>query len=143
MLDVALGEHGYVAVGTDGRTYTAIWQSPDGATWTRVETAAQSFYGIGSLGSIAALHSGYVTVGPHQFVDATGGGVTLWTSPDGATWDHVHSITQGYASGVVVVDGGIAVSGGMPYDDNFHASVWMGPAFDPNAPPPDPVAPNE
>jgi hypothetical protein len=141
MLDVALGEHGYVAVGTDGGTDAAIWQSPDGATWTRVETAAQSFDGIGSLGSVAALDSGYVTVGPQAFIDATGGWVTLWTSPDGATWDRVHSITQGYASSVVVVDGGIAVSGGMPGTDNVEAAVWVGPRFDPEAPPPDPNPP--
>ena len=37
MLDVALGEHGYVAVGSDGGTNAAIWQSPDGVTWARIE----------------------------------------------------------------------------------------------------------
>ena len=46
MLDVALSEHGYVAVGSDGGTDAAIWQSPDGVTWTRIDTAAQSFDGI-------------------------------------------------------------------------------------------------
>ncbi|MCJ7781500.1 MAG: hypothetical protein MUQ27_11815, partial [Acidimicrobiia bacterium] len=142
MLDVALSEHGYVAVGTDGGTDAAIWQSPDGATWTRVDTASQSFDGIGSLDSVAALDAGYVTVGPQAFIDATGGVVTVWTSPDGVTWDRVHSITDGYASGVVVVDdGGIAVSGGMPYDNDYHAAVWVGPRFDPDAPPPDPGPP--
>ncbi len=143
MLDVALGEHGYVAVGTEDGTDAAIWQSPDGATWARIDTASQSFDGIGSLDSVAALDAGYVTVGSRAWINGASGVVTVWTSPDGVTWDRVHSITGGYASGVVVVDGSIAVSGGMPYDDNFHASVWMGPAFDPSAPPPGPVAPNE
>ena len=71
MLDVALGEHGYVAVGSDGGTDAAIWQSPDGATWTRIDTASQSFDGIGSLDSVAALDAGYVTVGSHAFVGPT------------------------------------------------------------------------
>jgi hypothetical protein len=138
MLDVALGEHGYVAVGTAGGTNAAIWQSADGATWTRATTAAQSFDGIGSLNSVAALDAGYVTVGPQGFIYASGGWVTVWTSPDGVTWDRVQSITEGYASGVAVVDGGIAVSGGMPYDNDYHAAVWVGPRFDPDAPPPEP-----
>ncbi len=42
MLDVALGEHGYVAVGTEDGTDAAIWQSPDGATWARIDTAVAS-----------------------------------------------------------------------------------------------------
>jgi hypothetical protein len=142
ILDVAVGEHGYVAVGTDDGTDAAIWQSPDGATWRRVETAAQSFDGVGSLESVASLDAGYITVGPNAFIDATGGWVTVWTSPDGATWDRVHSIlTQGYTSSVVVIDGAIAVSGGLPGTDNVEAAVWVGPRFDPDAPPPDPNPP--
>ena len=140
MTDITWGPDGYVAVGTDSGTDAAIWQSPDGVTWTRVDTAAQSFDGIGSLGSVASLDSGYVTVGGHAFV-GRGGRVTLWTSPDGVTWDRVHSISSGYASSVVVVDEGIAVSGGMPYDDDYHAAVWVGPRFDPEAPPPEPPMP--
>jgi hypothetical protein len=143
MLDVALGERGYVAVGTAGGTNAAIWHSPDGFTWIRATTAAQSFEGTGSLDSVAALDAGYVTVGPQALTDKLGGSVTLWTSADGATWDRVHSITTGYTSGLVVVDGGISVSGGMPYDDNYHAAVWVGPRFDPDAPPPEPPPPPE
>ena len=143
MLDVALGEHGYVAVGTAGGTNAAIWQSPDGHTWIRANTAAQSFDGTGSLNSVAALDAGYVTVGPQGFYYPTEGWVTVWTSPNGVTWDRVHSFADGYASGVVVVDGGIAVSGGTPYDDDYHAAVWVGPHIDPNAPPPEPPPPPE
>jgi hypothetical protein len=142
MLDVALGEHGYVAVGTDGGTDAAIWQSPDGATWTRVETAAQSF-AIGSLGSVAALDSGYVTVGSHTFSGATGDWVTLWTSPDGVKWDRVLTLDSGSAAAILAIDSQIAVVGqviendGADVDD-YHAGAWMGPAFDPDAPPPEP-----
>ena len=55
----------------------------------RVDTAAQSFDGITSLGSVTALDSGYITVGSQAVIDATGDWVTLWTSPDGVTWDRV------------------------------------------------------
>jgi hypothetical protein len=143
MFDVVLGGHGYVAVGTAGGTNAAIWQSPDGLTWIRANTVAQSFDGTGSLNSVAALDDGYVTVGPQGFYYPTEGWVTAWTSPDGVTWDRVHSFANGYASGVVVVDGGIAVSGGTPYDDDYHAAVWVGPRIDPNAPPPEPPPPPE
>ena len=141
MLDVALGEHGYVAVGTDDGTDdgtdAAIWQSPDGATWARIDTASQSFDGIGSLDSVAALDAGYVTVGSRAWINGASGVVTVWTSPDGVTWDRVHSITGGYASGVVVGDGGIAISGGTR-DGRSVAAVWVGPRIDPEAPPPEP-----
>ena len=141
MTDVTWGSDGYVAVGTEDEITPAIWTSPDGDSWTRVDISNQPFDHIGPPGSVAALDAGYVTVGPQGFIDAPGGVVTVWTSPDGVTWDRVHSITEGYTSGVVVVDGGIAVSGGMPYDNDYHAAVWVGPRFDPDAPPPEPPMP--
>jgi len=141
MIDLTWGEHGFVAVGTEGGTEAAIWQSSDGRSWIRIDTADQPFDTIGSLSSVAALDSGYTTVGPHPFIDDRGGWVTLWTSPDGLEWDRVHAIGEGYTSTVVVVEGGIAVAGGMSGADNFHAAVWVGPLFDPEAPPPDPEPP--
>jgi hypothetical protein len=141
MLDVALGEHGYVAVGSEDGTDAAIWQSPDGATWARIDTASQSFDGVGSLDSVAALDAGYVTVGSRAWINGASGVVTVWTSPDGVTWDRVHSITGGYASGVVVGDDdGIVISGGTR-DGRSVAAVWVGPRLDPAAPPPEPPMP--
>ena len=141
MLDVTWGEHGFVAVGSGDGSEAGIWQSSDGTSWTRIDTSDQPFDTIGSLSSVAALDSGYTTVGPYAFIDDRGGWVTLWTSPDGLEWDRVHAIGEGYTSAVVVVDGGIAVAGGMSGADNFHAAVWVGPLFDPEAPPPDPEPP--
>jgi hypothetical protein len=143
MVDVIWGANGYIAVGTDAGSGVGIWRSLDGFTWTRIDATTQSFDATGSLVSVAALDSGYITVGPHAFIDIAGGGgwVTIWTSPDGLTWDRVHTIGEGYASAVVVADGGIAVSGGMAGADNFHAAVWVGPLFDPAAPPADPGPP--
>ena len=141
ILDVASGPGGFVAVGSDGGTDVAIWHSPDGYVWTRVDTATQAFNSTGTISSVAALDKGYVAAGPHGFADQRGGWVTLWTSVDGATWDRVHAIGDGYAMAIVAADAGIAVAGGMAGADNFHAAVWVGPPFDPEAPPPDPEPP--
>ncbi len=139
MLDVAWGSSGFTAVGTDGGAQVAIWQSPDGLSWTRIDTTDQPFDTTGTLSSVAALDTGFVTAGPHAFADQGEGPVTLWTSPDGSTWDRVHTIGPGDVSSIVVTDAGIAVAGAMPEANDFHAAVWVGPAFDPDAPPPDPL----
>jgi len=138
ILDVASGPGGFVAVGSDGGTKVAIWHSPDGLTWARANTADQPFEYIGSLAAVDALGTGWVIAGPHGFADITGGTATLWTSPDGMTWDRVHSFAPGYAMSIVATDSGIAVAGAIAGVDNYYASVWAGPSFDPLAPPPDP-----
>jgi hypothetical protein len=140
MLDVAWGERGYVAVGSEDGTDAAIWQSPDGATWTRIDTASPSFDDIGSLDSVAALDAGYITVGSRAWINGASGVVTVLTSPDGATWDRIHSITGAYASDVVVSDDDIAIAGGTR-DGRSAAAVWIGPRIDPEAPPPEPPMP--
>jgi hypothetical protein len=138
IIDVAWGTSGFVAVGTKAGREPAIWRSPDGLTWNRTDTANQPFEHIGTLGSVGSLGTGWITTGPHGFTDVAGGTVTLWTSPDGLTWDRVHSIDPGYAMSVVATDSGIVVAGGMAGLDNYYAAVWAGPSFDPAAPPPDP-----
>jgi len=136
--DVAAGPGGFVAVGSDGGTEVAIWHSPDGLTWTRANTGGQPFEYIGTLSAVDSLGAGWVIAGPDGFSGSVGGTVTLWTSPDGLTWDRVKSIDPGYASSVVTTESGIAVGGAIFGTDDFHAAVWAGPAFDPAAPPPDP-----
>ncbi len=138
MLDVAAGPGGFVAVGSDGGTEVAIWHSPDGLSWARVDTAGQPFEYIGTLSAVDAIGTGWIAAGPDGFADMTGGTVTLWTSPDGLNWDRVHSIDPGYAASVVATESGIAVGGAIFGTENSHAAVWAGPAFDPAAPPPDP-----
>jgi hypothetical protein len=142
MIEVAHGDSGFVAVGADGPN-VGIWRSLDGTTWTRVDTSAGPFDGGGGLSSVAALDGGYVVVGPDPVFNSGSRWVTVWTSPDGATWDRVAHPAEGYATEVVVVDGGIVVSGGLLGTDNFHAAVWAGPRLDPNAPPPELLPPSE
>jgi len=142
MTDITWGSSGYVAVGTEDEATPAIWTSSDGHSWARADLSDQPFEVISSLGSVAALELGYITAGPSQMYGDLAGGVTVWTSPDGIAWDRVHTVGgEGYASAVVVADGGIAVAGAIPGLDNIHASVWVGPLFDPEAPPPDPGPP--
>jgi len=136
--DVAAGPGGFVAVGSDGGTEVAIWHSPDGLSWARVDLTGQPFEYIGTLGAVDALGTGWVIAGPQWYGDPGGGTVTLWTSPDGLNWDRVHSIDPGYALSVVTTESGIAVGGAIFGTDDSHAAVWAGPAFDPAAPPPDP-----
>ena len=140
IVDVAWGPRGLVAVGGIDGSEAAIWQSPDGYSWSRVDTAGQPFEATGEVSTIAALEDGYVAGGP-GLGDQQGGPVTLWTSPDGLNWDRVQTIAAGNARAIVVADTGIAV-GGAAYDtDGDHAAVWVGPVFDPSAPPPDPQPP--
>ncbi len=142
MLDVAAGPTGFIIVGTEGGTQVAIWQSPDGRSWTRIDTADQPFGTTGALSSVAVLGSGFTAAGPG--FDEGEGPVTLWTSPDGLTWNRVGELGPGSAQAIFVTDTGIAVVGqaitGLGADD-YHASVWLGPGVDPNSPPPDPLQP--
>jgi hypothetical protein len=139
IFDVAAGSGGFVAVGSDGGTEVAIWHSPDGLKWTRADTADQPFDYLGTLSAVDALGTGWIAAGPHGYADMNGGTVTLWTSPDGLTWDRVHSIDPGFAVSVVATDSGIAVAGTIFGTDEVHAAVWAGPLFDPAAPPAAPV----
>jgi len=150
MADITWGSDGYVAVGVEDDTTPAIWTSPDGHTWTRVDISDQPFDVISSLGAVAPLEAGYITVGPSlMYGDGNARRITVWTSPDGTTWDRVHTVGgEGSASAVVVADGGIAIAGqvienGGTDADDYRAAVWMGPSFDPTQPPPDPGPPPE
>lgn len=141
MLDITRGEDEFIAVGSEAGIEAALWQSPDGRTWSRIDISDQPFDTTGTLGSVAALDSGYVAAGPHGFADQRGGWVTLWTSTDGSNWDRVEAFGPGYAQSVTVTGASIIVAGGLPEDEDYNASVWAGPVFNPYAPPPDPRPP--
>jgi hypothetical protein len=135
MSDIVWGPRGFVAVGGDG-SRAAVWTSTDGVTWTRIDTTQAPIGSARPLSAIAVLDGGYVAAGP----DGNAVLVTLWTSTDGISWDRVQVLGEGNADAIVSSEGGIAVAGQTPSDDNYHAAVWMGLAFDPAQPPPDPVS---
>lgn len=139
ILEVTWGSDGFIAVGTEGGTHVAIWKSADGLSWTRIDTTDQPFGTTGTLSAVAALDTGFVATGPHGFAGPGGKLVTLWTSPDGSSWDRVQTLGPGYAMAIVVTDVRIAAAGATPDANDFHAAVWAGPLFDPDAPPPDPL----
>lgn len=138
VIDVTSGSSGFVAVGTEGGTAPALWHSPEGYLWSRIDTTLQPFDNVASLGSVTALDSGYMAAGPDGFRDRHGGVVTLWTSPDGLRWDRVEAQGAGYAAAIVPTERGIALAGSVPGEAEPQAGVWVGPTFDPARPPIDP-----
>ncbi len=83
----------------------------------------------GSISTVAASSTGFVAAGP---IWADTGPVTIWGSADGSSWQTVAIFGAGYAFSVIEAGPAMAVAGG-----DSHAAVWVGPAFDPNAPPVD------
>ena len=86
MFGVTAGGPGVVAVGLDwSGAGEAVWTSPDGLAWTRVDYDEPSFFGW--MLSVTAGGPGLVAVG----VDRSSNDVdaAVWTSPDGLTWSRV------------------------------------------------------
>jgi hypothetical protein len=141
--DIVWGPAGFVAIGGDG-SRAAVWTSTDGLAWTRIDTTQAPIGSEAPLSAIAALDGGYVAAGPNGFADFdvwAESPVTVWTSMDGISWDRVQVLGSGNVRAIVSTDGGIAIAGQLPADNDYHAAVWMGPTFDPEAPPPEPPMP--
>ncbi len=138
--DVAASDDGFVAVGAAG-THPAAWASADGLSWARAQAPDDEF--PGSFSTVTAIDGGWLAAGPHGFADMNEElvAVTLWTSPDGLTWDRVWVLDFGYAMSVAATSQGIVVAGGLLEDNDFHAGVWTGPVFDPQNPPARPELP--
>jgi hypothetical protein len=126
MIDVASGPAGFVAVGNEAAAEIAVWQSPDGRSWSRIETANQPDATTGVLSAVTPLQSGWAAAG---FGPGFGEGpVTIWTSPDGATWTRTAELDDGYAQAIANINTEIAIAGGMLEADDFHAAIWTGSA---------------
>ena len=136
MLDVAAGASGLVAVGSErghhgaglwwmGGERPAVWTSPDGSVWERITLDDETFGTTRSISTVAASPTGFVAAGP---IFADTGPVTMWASADGTAWQTVASFGGGYASSIIEAGPAMAAAG---------TAVWMGPAFNPDAPPVD------
>jgi hypothetical protein len=136
MLDVAAGASGLVAVGSErthhgaglwwmGGERPAVWTSPDGSVWERVTLDDETFGTTRSISTVASSATGFVAAGP---IFADTGPVTVWSSADGTRWQAVAIFGAGYVSSIIEAGPAMAAAG---------TAVWMGPAFNPDAPPVD------
>ncbi|HEV8697397.1 MAG TPA: hypothetical protein VGQ89_06880 [Candidatus Limnocylindrales bacterium] len=82
ILSLAANASGYVAGGTSASS-AALWSSPDGVAWTRVDDPAAGL-DEGGISDIERTADGLVAVG-WQDVDGTSDGA-VWTSTTGAEW---------------------------------------------------------
>ncbi|MGI9628156.1 MAG: WD40/YVTN/BNR-like repeat-containing protein [Longimicrobiales bacterium] len=104
MWDVTTWEGGFVAVGVDTQTpepgitlhppqIAAVWTSPDGVSWSRVQHDVSVFGGSGrqEMWSVAASESGIVAAGFDEEGPMNGSAENqaIWVSRDGAAWTQV------------------------------------------------------
>jgi hypothetical protein len=87
MTSIARGGPGFVAVGKEkpgGDFDSIVWTSPDGASWTRIDTG-NVFSGPGDqvVVRIAEVSGGLMAVGYQRIEDRD---AQVWESTDGLTW---------------------------------------------------------
>jgi hypothetical protein len=123
MLSVTRGGPGLVAVGDDLEAEgAAVWTSPDGRQWSRVDHDEAVFGGPGDqwMTSVARGGPGLVAVG----LDV---GAPVWTSPDGRQWsrvDHEGEVFDGSVMTSVARGGPGLVAVGRHQQA---AAVWTSP----------------
>jgi hypothetical protein len=150
---VAAGSDGFVALGAgrDGRP--AAWTSPEGASWTRLETDREVFRRTDSVVEVRAFDGTFYAVGTSRVPSGRSlSAPVLWTSSDGSSWRRTdlreHGVDEAgsaYASDVAVLDGQIVVAGGVEDDSLVEQPnrivVWRssdeGRTFTADATPPD------
>jgi len=128
MWDVVADTSGFVAVGGErrsGATHPALWTSPDGLSWNRVDLDSATADFTGSFAGVASGSEGLVAVGPLGMLEGPGQ-ITVWTSVDGAVWDRIAELGNGTTSDVITTDQTGLVSGAMA--GPYQAALWAGPA---------------
>jgi hypothetical protein len=98
------GPSGLLAVGESGACGSgwveALWTSPDGASWQKVDT--KKAFGNATIGQVSGGSSGFIAiVSPDQ----------VWTSRDGQSWSPVNQHAPVFANSQI--DSGTAFSGGF------------------------------
>lgn len=99
MTALSLSPSGYLAVGFDvvstspiAERHAAVWRSPDGRDWQRVEGNG-SFEGEGltAMRDVVATNAGYVAVGFEAGADPATPGerAAVWHSVDGVLWQRI------------------------------------------------------
>ncbi len=144
--EISTGGPGVVAVGYGAtgssfeQTYTGyVWTSPDGATWKRVDAAANALEGA-KLASITRWGPGLVAGGAVTQTEDDGAirylTAAVWESLDGNVWsmtmlprsdqEHWDDLS---VDGLVGFRGGlVAVGSGYPYGGPIaHGAIWVSP----------------
>lgn len=133
MRAVTLGGPGFVAVGTAEILHQdapAVWLSPDGHLWDRVDDSTGAFDTgtFASMWDVAAAGPGLVAVGYVGIMDAFEAAV--WVSPDGTAWTRVTDDSFAGDSNKVMTgiatleDGRIIVVGNDVTNRVTSPSVW-------------------
>ena len=129
--DLAAGDGGFVAVGSNGRD-GMVWTSTDGNVWERV-SETESLTGDGWINMLAVTYGpgGYVAVGYESEPDNeamidTG---VAWVSPDGLAWERIDSelFTLAMLEGITITDSGYVAVGLDWRPAPLHAGVWVSP----------------
>jgi hypothetical protein len=138
MWDVAAWEGGFVAVGVDTQIpdpvisehppqIAAVWTSPDGVSWSRVQHDVSVFGGSGrqEMWSVAASELGLVAVGFDEEGPMNGSAENqaIWVSRDGAAWTQV---PPGFVAGIMHEVAATA-TGFIGVGDSNGAAVWTSP----------------
>lgn len=93
--DVAYNVDGCVAVGARIRVDAAIWHSPDGADWERIDMELTNAEFV----AVASTRDGFVAVG-NDTASKTG---VAWSSANGRAWDR---LTDQETFSTAIIDGG-------------------------------------
>lgn len=107
--DVACNADGCVAVGARIRIGAAIWHSPDGADWERIDVRLPNAEFV----AVASTPNGFVAVG-NDTTSATG---IAWSSANGRAWDRLtdpETFSTAIIDGVTTLDGVTTVFGRNP-----------------------------
>jgi hypothetical protein len=146
--DASWGPTGFVMVGTEAvgtnpfgpgvDIDVAVWHSPDGRGWARIDTSDQDFGTTGSFSSIVGNDSGFTAAGPYGFGLGVGP-VSVWTSTDGLTWNSAGAVDGEFAGAIIATDTGTLIVGqtlnGEGYvAEDYVAAIWLGPTLGPLSP---------
>lgn len=115
--DVACNDGGCVAVGARIRVGAAIWHSPDGAEWERIDVDLPNAEFV----AVASTPDGFVAVG-NDTARQTG---IAWNSTNGRAWDQLtgsETFSTAIIDGVAILDGVTTVFGRNP--DTAAIMTW-------------------
>ncbi len=116
---IAIGDE-YDETGMWGQA--AVWNSPDGVTWTRFSDETEVFADA-AISSITRFRSGFVAVGMVHggLLGCTGRSAAVWTSSDGLSWTLSSIAADWYFSQVTSWNDGLMALG---YPCRGPAGVW-------------------